>query len=108
MAALNPKMLSSRQVQHLRGLAHALEPVIYVGKEGVSDAVVAQADEAIVRHELVKVRLPQVEKEQRKEMARALAAAIPAHLVGELGRIVILYRRHPEKPRVELPKNPRA
>lgn len=107
MAALNPKMLSSRQVQHLRGLAHSLQPVVQVGKEGASEGIIKQADEAIVRHELIKVRLPQVEKEQRKEMARAMSAAIPAHLVGELGRIVILYRRHPEKPRVDLPKNPR-
>lgn len=108
MAALNPKMLSSMQVQHLRGLAHHLEPVVAIGKEGVSEAVTRQANEAIVRHELIKVRLPQIERAERKAMAAALAAAIPAHLVGELGRIVILYRRHPEKPRVELPKNPRA
>ena len=108
MAVLIPQFLSSRQVQHLRGLAHALEPVVLVGKEGVTEACTRQVDETIVRHELIKVRLPAVDRTQRKDMATALSAGVPAHLVAALGRIVILYRRHPEKPRVELPKNPRA
>lgn len=107
MAALIPQFLSSKQVQHLRGLAHSLDPVVQVGKDGVTEAFTRQVDEAIVRHELIKVRLPQIDKAERKVMAAELAAAVPAHLVAGLGRIVILYRRHPEKPRVVLPKNAR-
>ena len=47
--------------------------------------------------------LPQVERNERKEMAQHLKRALAAHVVDEVGRIVILYRRHPERPKIALP-----
>ena len=93
-----------RSAQHLRGLAHSLSPVVHIGKEGLTDAVKAAVNTAIDTHELIKVKLPQVEKTERRAMTQALATAIACHVAGELGRVAILYRRHREKPVIKLPR----
>ncbi|MCZ7686642.1 MAG: ribosome assembly RNA-binding protein YhbY [Sandaracinaceae bacterium] len=99
-----PPPLNGRQRRHLRSLAHHLEPVIQVGKEGVSPAVVAAADQALADHELIKVRLPQIDREERAEMASALERETGAALAGVTGRVAIYYRRHPSEPKITLPR----
>ncbi len=99
----SPSALNGRQVRHLRALSHHLDPVVMVGKEGVTDAVIRATWQALHDHELVKVKLPQVEKNDRREMAQHLKRALAAHVIDEVGRIVILYRRHPERPKIALP-----
>lgn len=96
--------LNGRQKRYLRGLAHHLEPIVQVGKEGVSAAVIAAASQALTDHELIKVRLPQAEREERTEMASSLERETAAALAAVMGRIAILYRRHPDKPSIKLPR----
>lgn len=105
MAKLNPATLTGKQLRHLRALAHHLDPVVMLGKEGATESVIAAVSQALTDHELIKVRLPQIEKAERHTLATALATGSPAHLVGELGRMAILYRRHPNKPQVTLPRD---
>lgn len=97
--------LTSKQKSHLRGLAHHLEPVVMLGKESLTDSVVAATLDALLAHELIKVKLPQIERDERKTIAEDLATAAKASIVGELGRVLILYKRHPHKPTIELPKD---
>ncbi|MCC6849111.1 MAG: YhbY family RNA-binding protein [Deltaproteobacteria bacterium] len=92
--------LTGRQRKHLRGLAHGFEPLVYVGSAGVTDAVLAAVDGALLAHELVKVRLHA--PVAKHDDATALAAGTGAALCGLLGHVVILYRPHPEKPRISL------
>jgi RNA-binding protein len=92
--------LTSRQRKHLRGVAHAFDPVVHVGHEGVTDAVLRSLDEALLAHELVKVRLH--EPEDKRGDAARLADGAGAALCGLVGHTVILYRPHPEKPRIPL------
>lgn len=94
--------LDSAQRRHLRGLAHPLKPIVFVGEAGVSPAVLKALDEALTQHELVKVRLRQ--PENKKEAARQLAEASAAGLCGVVGHTVVLYRPHPEEPTIELPQ----
>jgi RNA-binding protein len=96
--------LSGRQKRHLRGLAHHLEPVVHLGKEGASDAVIAAVDAALEDHELVKVRMPQVDKAERTKLAEEIVLKTASALAGMLGRVAILYRRRKEKPAIELPR----
>jgi RNA-binding protein len=91
-------VLTGRQRKSLRGLAHRLEPVVLVGREGVTDAVVRAVGEALLTHELIKVRLH--EPEDKKADAQALADGAGAALCGLVGHTVILYRPHPERPRI--------
>jgi RNA-binding protein len=93
--------LQGYQRRFLRGLAHGLRPVVQIGESGVSAGVARALDTALSDHELVKVRLR--EPEDKKVMAQQLAAVSHAELCGLVGHTVILYRRHPESPKIELP-----
>jgi RNA-binding protein len=99
--------ISTRARQHLRSLAHHLEPIVQVGGEGFSEGVTTAIDEALERHELVKVRLGQNFPSPRKEAGRDLAAQLGADLAQVIGRVLVLYRRRrkddPARPRIVLP-----
>ncbi len=93
--------LPSYQRQYLKGRAHALEPIVQVGQAGVTAAVVKAVEQALIDHELIKVRL--MEPEDKKAMAAALAESCGAALCGLVGHTVILYKPHPKKPVIKLP-----
>jgi len=95
--------LAGFQRKHLRKLAHDRKPIVHVGEAGVSDAVGRALDDALDQHELVKVKLHQP-GDQKKALAQKLAERAGAELCGLVGHMVILYRRHPEKPQIELPE----
>jgi RNA-binding protein len=88
-------VLTTRQRCHLRGLGHHLEPVVLVGKDGVSDALCEAIREALFRHELIKLRLAETVEGDRHELAAELANRCRAALVQVLGRTLLLYRRRP-------------
>lgn len=94
--------LTGYQRRRLRALAHPLKPVVRVGKGGVTDSVTLAVDRALVDHELVKVRM--LRPEDKRAGSRILADRCGAHLCGRVGHTVILYRAHPETPRIRLPK----
>ncbi len=95
--------LTEKQRKHLRGLAHALKPIVCVGQAGASDAVVAETARALHDHELIKVRVSGMEREARDEALASLAVRTGSHLVSRIGHTAVLYRRNPENPRILLP-----
>ena len=95
--------LTTKQKQYLKGLAHELSPVVFLGKGGVKDSLVVETKKSLEAHELIKVRIDADEGADRKELAEKLAAAADAHLAGTIGKIAILYREREEKPRIKLP-----
>ena len=95
-----PTSLTSKQRRQLRSLAHHLEPVVQVGQKGLTDELVSAVDQALEDHELIKVRVAEAAPVERRRSG--LADRVDAHEIGVIGRVVILYRRHPEKPRVPL------
>jgi RNA-binding protein len=96
--------LTGKQRRYLRSLGHHLEPVVQLGKQGLTDAVVAAIDEAIGQHELVKVRVGTECPDDRHEVAERLAPALKSEVAQVLGRTILLYRRHPKEPKIALPK----
>ncbi|HEX6240963.1 MAG TPA: ribosome assembly RNA-binding protein YhbY [Polyangiales bacterium] len=100
--------LSGKQRRFLRAQAHALEPVVSLGKEGITPSLVSAVSEALLTHELIKVRVLESAPLERKEVAELLPGEAKAELVGLIGRIVILYKRHPNKPKLTLPREPKA
>ena len=95
-------MPSSPLRRTLRAAGHHLQPVVQVGKEGVTEAVLRQLDRALLDHELVKVKAGTESPEDRFGTAEALLAGVAgAQLAQILGRTMLLYRRHPKKPRFE-------
>ena len=96
-----PPVLDGAQRRHLRGLAHPLKPIIFVGEGGLSDALIRALDEALTSHELVKVRLRQ--PPDKKAVAAALAEGSGSVVCGVVGHTVVLYRPNPEDPKIILP-----
>ena len=94
-------MQSSKLRKTLRAAGHHLSPVVQVGKEGVTAAVLAQLDEQLLAHELVKVKVGTESPEDRFEAAGRLGSAVGAQIAQILGRTVLVYRKHPEKPKFE-------
>lgn len=99
-----PTPLSGKAVRHLRALGHDLAPVVQIGKEGLTDSVVAATNAALLRHELVKLKVQPEAPVDRKEVAAELAGLTGAALAQVLGRTFLLYKRHPKKPKIVLPK----
>jgi RNA-binding protein len=99
-----PRPLTGKQRRHLRALGHSLEPVVQIGKQGLTDSAVAAVDEALARHELVKVRVGTECPEGREEVAERLGPAVKGEVAQLLGRTVLVYRRHPKEPKIQLPK----
>jgi len=104
-APSNPKkqmlMASSPLRRRLRAAGHHLAPVVQVGKEGVTEAVLAQLDRALLDHELVKVKIGTESPEDRFQAASELGTQTKAHVAQVLGRTVLVYRKHPKKPKFE-------
>ena len=95
--------LTSKQRQFLKGRAHALSPVVRVGKGGLTPAVVLETKTALRAHELIKVRLEVEDARERRAAGLSLAADTGAHLVGAVGKVAILYRARDEDPAIRLP-----
>jgi len=96
--------LTGKQRRHLRALGHHLDPVVQVGQDGISDAVVGQADAQLDVHELIKVKLGESSPQDRHQDADMLAARTQAQVAQVLGRTVLLYRPRKDKPQIVLPK----
>jgi len=94
--------LTGKQRRQLRALGHHLQPVVQVGHAGVTEAVVAALEQALVDHELVKVRISENALEPRAAAATALATATSSEVAQVLGRTVLLYRARPEDPKILL------
>lgn len=95
--------LTSRQRSYLRGLAHALDPVVRMGRARVTPELAAEADRTLEAHELIKVRIDAEGSSTRRELAEELRSRTRSSIVGIIGKIAILYREREEDPEIELP-----
>jgi RNA-binding protein len=96
-----PLMPASDLRRALRGHGHAMSPIVQVGKAGVSGALIKQVQQALEDHELIKVKIGGECPLDRYEVADRLDAEPGVDLVQIIGRVLLLYKRHPQKPRYE-------
>ena len=97
--------LSSKQIRHLRALAHHLKPVVQVGNAGITSAVIAKTDTELTHHELIKVRLLDADRQDLADGATALCGATRSELVQTIGKLLVLYRQREEDPSIVLPES---
>ena len=97
-------VLTAKQRQFLRGLAHPLAPVVRVGKGGVTASVVEETKKSLHSHELIKARIDIDDSHERRAAAERLAAETDSQLAGAIGKVAILYRERDEEPEIKLPK----
>ncbi|MBW3534588.1 MAG: ribosome assembly RNA-binding protein YhbY [Gemmatimonadetes bacterium] len=96
--------LTPKQRAHLRSLAHHLKPVVHVGSEGVTDALLRNVEEAFNTRELLKVKVLEGAPEDARDSADAIVAALDGVQVAQtIGRTAVLYRPFSEEPEIELP-----
>ncbi|MBT9156811.1 MAG: RNA-binding protein YhbY [Firmicutes bacterium] len=96
-------MISSKQRAYLRGLANTHEPLLHIGKGGLTEAVATAVDEALKARELVKVRVLKNLDGEVKMVATELAVEVNAELIQVIGRNFVLYKTNPDEPKIELP-----
>lgn len=92
--------LNNTQRRHLRGLCHDLSPVVVVAGKGLSENVMAEIDQALTVHELIKIKL-RSEREDREEWIQTISRHHKADLVQKIGQVACFYRPNPEAPRVD-------
>ncbi len=97
-------MLTGRQRRFLRAFGTGIDPVIQIGKSGVTEAVYRQLDEVLESRELVKVRVIANAPVEPQNIADDLAGVTRSEVVQIIGRNLLFYRRSEKKPSIELPR----
>ena len=95
--------LNNRQVRHLRGLTHNLQPVVMVADKGLTENVMKEIESALDHLELVKIKL-KTDRETRTQWIQEIVERCKAEKVQSIGQVASFFRRNPEKPVVDLPK----
>jgi len=90
--------LTTAQRKFLRSQAHHLDPVVRIGKHGLTDEVVRATAQALDAHELIKIRF-QDYKSEKRALVDDLARRTGSGLAGIIGHTAILFRQHPEEER---------
>ncbi|WP_273404470.1 ribosome assembly RNA-binding protein YhbY [Actinobacillus porcinus] len=95
--------LSTKQKQYLKGLAHHLNPVVMLGGNGLTEGVLAEIDNALSHHELIKVKVAGADRETKQLIIDAIIRETQAETVQTIGHVVVLYRESEEK-KITLPR----
>jgi putative YhbY family RNA-binding protein len=87
----------------LRARAHHLNPMVLLGAAGLTEAVVKETDRALTAHELIKVRIPGDDRDERDAIGLQLADRLGAARVQSIGKLLVLYRPRPDDPPADGP-----
>ena len=96
------KTLTPAQRQHLKSLAHSRQPVVMIGNNGLTPAVMKEIDLALNAHELIKIKAASDEPDIRRAWLEEIAAATGAAAVQQIGKVLVIYRAA-AKPVIVLP-----
>jgi RNA-binding protein len=95
--------LSREQRLHLKAQAHHLNPVVLLGAQGLSDAVMKEIDRALTAHGLIKVRAPGDDRDERERMFEQMSETLGAARVNIIGKVLVLFRPIPEQEQQAVP-----
>ncbi|WP_413111039.1 ribosome assembly RNA-binding protein YhbY [Thaumasiovibrio sp. DFM-14] len=95
--------LSTKQRQHLKGLAHNLKPVVLMGANGLTEAVLAEIELALDHHELIKVKVASEDRDTKGLIVDAIIRETEAEKVQVIGKTLVIYRPSADK-KIELPR----
>ena len=86
--------LSNSQLRKFKAAAQHLDPMLKVGKAGLSDGFIRSVDAALAQHDLVKIKFAEF-KEQKKQLTPQLAERTASHLIMRVGNVLVLHRPRP-------------
>lgn len=95
--------LSNKQKQYLKGLAHALKPVVQLGANGFTEGVLAEIEVALAHHELIKIKVPSEDREEKALIMDAIIRETGALKLQVIGHVMVMYKANPET-KIQLPK----
>ena len=90
--------LNSQQVRSLRAESHRLKlkPVVMLGQHGLSENVMNELEQALNHHELIKIRVPALDKAEKKQLIESICQQTGAQLIQTIGFVVVLFRANPK------------
>jgi len=100
------KKLKGFQKQYLKGLVHGRKPYVFIGQKGITGSLLKSVDEALDKHELIKIKFIDFkEKDMKKEIMAEIEKLAVCELVGAVGHVAIFYRqqRDTEKRKIIVP-----
>lgn len=98
--------LAGFQKKYLRGQAHGLNPVVFIGQKGFTQTVIKATDNALTAHELIKIKFIDFkDKADKAQIISEVEEKTGCEMIGVIGHTAIFYRQHPdpEKQRIVLP-----
>ncbi|MGV8924139.1 MAG: ribosome assembly RNA-binding protein YhbY [Ewingella sp.] len=96
--------LNNKQKQYLKGLAHPLKPVVMLGNNGLTEGVLAEIEQALKHHELIKVKVAAEERETKTLIVDAIVRETKASSVQVIGNMLVLYRPSSDDRKIILPR----
>ncbi|MBP0957956.1 MAG: YhbY family RNA-binding protein [Oscillospiraceae bacterium] len=97
-------MLTSKQRAYLRGIAAKEDTILQVGKSGIGENLITQVNDALKAREIVKLKVLETAMLSSAEAAAELAEATKSEVVQTIGNKLVLFKRNPQEPKIELPK----
>lgn len=97
--------LNSKQIRFLKAEAHRrkMKPIVMIGQKGLTENVIEEINQALSYHELIKVRLPAMDSDERETWLQQLASSTSAEVFGRIGHICLMYRLNPDKQQYKFP-----
>lgn len=89
--------LSKDQIRQYKAQAHHLKPVIMIGQNGLTDAVLAEIEIALDAHELIKIKIGSEDRDERAQITSSIGEQTQSDLVQSIGRTAVFYRKKPEE-----------
>ena len=97
-------MITGKQRKYLKSLAHSMEPIVQIGKSGITENVLRQIDETLENRELIKVKILNNNELDANEVANDVSEQLRAEFVQSIGNKFVIYRESQEKKKIELPR----
>lgn len=94
--------MTSKERAHLKGLAMNMDPIINIGKNGVTPELIASVEESISKRELIKIGVLKNCPDDPKEIAQVIAERSKSQVVQVIGKKIVLYKKNIKNPKIEL------
>lgn len=96
-------ILNTKQISHLRGLAHKLNPVVMIGNNGLTETVLREIENSLNAHELIKIKVFGDDRALRVSMLEDICKSTGAIAVHHIGKQLVIYRAS-ATPKIVIPK----
>lgn len=87
--------MNNDTLKHLKGIGHQLKPIVTIGGNGITEALIDEIERALTDHELIKIKLPAGSKEERQQYADEITAQTSSQLIHSVGRVALILRNNP-------------